>query len=123
MSIPVVITKSKQAPGDAKTKKKAKAAASLPDVIAVSGSGCPFRNGPGTLSKAAWNRLRCYIQIVHGFPSPSTKDEVVSDVLKDLLKGVERYRTIWKGMALEHRQLMISYVRILLFSHIACIMV
>lgn len=84
----------------------------LPDVVPTNGNRSPFRNGLALLHKAAQNRLRLFIQLINAFPNPNERDTCVIDCLKDLLEAVKSYRTIWTGMTVDHKMLMVTFVRI-----------
>lgn len=84
----------------------------LPDVVPATGNRSPFRNSLALLHKAAQNRLRLFIQLVNAFPNPDERDTCVINCLKDLLEAVKTYRTIWTGMAVDHKMLMVTFVRI-----------
>lgn len=95
-------------------KKSKSANAKLsPDVVVVSGGGNPFRNGALTLSRAAWNRCRIFIQLVNGFPKSDERQTVIADLIKDLVLGVRAYGLVWAKLAPDHRHLMVTYVRVL----------
>lgn len=83
--------------------------------VAVQGAANPFRNGALTLSKAAWNRLRVYIQLIDGFPDADKQQSIVADLLLDLLVAVAEYQVSWNRLPSEHKQIMVSYVRTSLF--------
>lgn len=93
-----------------KPSKKRKTVQPTPDVVAVSGNRSPFRNGAALLHKATQNRLRLVIQLLNAFPKPESRDDMVIDCLKDLLEGVNRYRTIWMRLSEGHKKLMVSFV-------------
>ena len=86
------------------------------DVVEVSGDANPFRNGAKTLSRAAWNRLRVFVQLVDGFPAKDERRDIVIGVLRDLLVAVRPYFITWSKLAPEHKQLMVEFVSYVLLS-------
>ena len=81
-----------------------------PDVVPVTGDANPFRNAAFTLSRAAWNRLRVFIQLVNAFPVPDDRRSIVIDLIKDLLLAVGAYWITWSKLSQDHKQLMVSFV-------------
>lgn len=110
----MAISSPKKKNSSKRSGKKTGAVTSKPsaDVVAVSGDGNPFRNGAHTLSRAAWNRLRIFIQLVNGFPKPEEHLTIPADLIKDLVLGVRTYAVSWTKLSVDHRHLMVTHVRV-----------
>lgn len=91
-------------------KTKAKGRALVVTTKITAGNRNPFTGTAKKLSKAAWDRLRVYIQVADAFPDADVRETVCKDCVQAMVKSSSTYREAWKKLEVDHRVVMEEWV-------------
>lgn len=94
--------------GVKKTKSQGRALVATTKVTA--GNRNPFTGAAKKLSKAAWDRLRVYVQVADAFPDADIRETVCKDCVQAMVKSSSTYRDAWKKLEVEYRVVMEEWV-------------
>lgn len=81
----------------------------------ASGKSNPFKGKAKEITKEAWKRLRAYILVIQGFPSPSLQRSICEVQIQATVDADSRLGSFYVNLKPRFREIMFEYVSDLLY--------